>query len=94
MNVVTLLGDLGSDVNLDEDRGEKRARFVLLVGQDERREYVPVVAYGRQAETCAQYLSAGRRVALDGRLHFPADGNVDACVIANRVQFLSGPVSA
>ncbi|MGO9974779.1 MAG: single-stranded DNA-binding protein [Solirubrobacteraceae bacterium] len=37
-------------------------------GEDQGADYVDVVAFGRQAETCAQYLTKGRRVAVNGRL--------------------------
>jgi single-strand DNA-binding protein len=99
MNVVTLIGNLATDVDLKEvTGGKKRASFVLAVdrGGTGEADFVRVTAWERQAETCAQYLSKGRRVALDGRLRsssWEEDGKRRSAieVVANRVQFLSGP---
>jgi len=99
MNVVTLIGNLATDVQLREVAGGKQvASFLLAVnrGAGDEADFVWVSAWDRQAETCAQYLSKGRRVALDGRLR-SRTGNEDGKrrdkieVVANRVQFLSGP---
>ena len=35
---------------------------------EEETTYVPVVVWGKLAETCATYLQKGRLVAIDGRL--------------------------
>ena len=100
MNVVTLIGNLATDVEL-KDVGEDRqvASFVLAVdrlGKDEA-DFIRVSTWNKQAETCARYLTKGRRVALDGRLRSSSwedsDGNKRSAieVVANRVQFLSPP---
>ena len=100
MNVVTLIGNLATDVEL-KDVGEdlQVATFVLAVdriGKDEA-DFFKVSTWNKQAETCARYLAKGRRVALDGRLKSnsweDSDGNKrnSVEVVANRVQFLSGP---
>ena len=61
----------------------------------EEPNYFTVVVFGAQGEACAQYLSKGRPVAVDGRLRFSSweDKNgggkrskVD--VVADTVQFL------
>ena len=100
MNVVTLIGNLASDVEL-RDVGEDRqvANFLLAVDRPgkEEADFVRVSTWNKQAEICAQYLAKGRKVAIDGRLRSSSweddDGNkrnsVD--VVANRVQFLSPP---
>jgi len=100
VNVVTLIGNLATDVEL-KDVGEdlQVATFVLAVdriGKDEA-DFFKVSTWNKQAETCARYLAKGRRVALDGRLKSnsweDSDGNKRSSVevVANRVQFLSGP---
>ena len=100
MNVVTLIGNLATDVEL-RDIGDERqvANFVLAVdrpGKDEA-DFIRISTWNKQAETCARYLAKGRRVALDGRLKSnsweDSDGNKRSSVevVANRVQFLSGP---
>ena len=100
MNVVTLIGNLATDVEL-RDVGEDRqvATFVLAVdrpGKDEA-DFVRISTWNRQAETCAQYLGKGKKVGIDGRLRSSSwedsDGNKRSAieVVANRVQFLSPP---
>jgi len=100
VNVVTLIGNLATDVEL-RDVGDDRqvANFVLAVdrpGKDEA-DFVRITTWNKQAEICAQYLAKGRKVAVDGRLRSSSwedsDGNKRSAieVVANRVQFLSPP---
>jgi single-strand DNA-binding protein len=57
--------------------------------------YIDVAAFGRQAETCNQYLKKGRLVAVNGRLRFrqwqAEDGSKRSAhsIAADRVDFLS-----
>ena len=100
MNVVTLIGNLATDVEvreLGEDR--KVASFLLAVdrpGQD-AADFVRVSTWNKQAEVCGRFLAKGKRVGVDGRLRSrsweDADGNRRSAieVVANRVQFLSPP---
>jgi single-strand DNA-binding protein len=100
VNVVTLIGNLASEVEL-KDIGEDRqvANFLLAVdrpGKDEA-DFVRISTWNKQAETCARYLAKGKQVAVDGRLRSSSwedsDGNRRNAieVVANRVQFLSPP---
>ena len=98
MNVVTLIGNLATDVELREVAGGKKvAGFLLAVdrpGPDGGADFLRIAAWERQAEACAQYLSKGKRVAVDGRLRSRSweepDGKRRSAVevVANRVQFL------
>ena len=62
----------------------------------EKANFFTVDVFGRQAETCAQYLSRGRQVAVSGRLRWrqweTQDGQKREAVsiAADRVQFI-GP---
>lgn len=62
--------------------------------------FVDVVAWGRQAETCGQYLNKGSPVLVEGRLQYDQWENKEGekrsklRVVASRVQFLSGPKRA
>jgi len=102
VNTVNLIGNLATDVEL-KDVGEERqvASFLLAVdrpGKDEA-DFVRISTWNKQAETCARYLSKGKRVGVDGRLRSSswedADGNRRSAleVVAHRVQFLSPPDS-
>ena len=99
MNVVTLLGNLASDVEVRELDGDKKvASFVLAVdrpGAEGRADFVRVAAWDRQADACARFLGKGQRVAVEGRLRSRSwqgsDGKRRSAVevSATSVQFLS-----
>ena len=55
-----------------------------------------VVVFGKQAESCSQYLAKGRLVFIEGRLQYRAweqEGQKRSTldIVADRVQFLGGP---
>ena len=62
----------------------------------DKPNYFDVTVWGNQAESCAQYLSKGRPVGVDGRLDWreweAQDGSTRQAVeiIAESVQFLGG----
>ena len=62
----------------------------------DKPNYFDVTVWGQQGENCAQYLSKGRPVAVDGRLEWreweAQDGSKRQAVeiIADSVQFLGG----
>jgi single-strand DNA-binding protein len=64
--------------------------------RQERTEWHNVVVWGKQGETCGQYLAKGRQVYVEGsirtRQYDDKDGNKRYIteVIAQRVQFLGG----
>jgi single-strand DNA-binding protein len=101
MNVVTLIGNLASDVELkDVAEGKRVANFLLAVdrpSKDGGADFVRIAVWDRQAELCSQYLAKGKRVGLDGRLRSRSwqdtDGDRRSAVevVANRVEFLSAP---
>lgn len=83
------VADLGIAVNeryKDRDSGEWKEKAV----------FVDVTVWRRQAETCAEYLSKGSPVMIEGRLQLDQWENNEGQkrsklkVLADRVQFLSG----
>jgi single-strand DNA-binding protein len=62
----------------------------------EKANYFTVDVFGRQAETCAQYLTRGRQVAVSGRLRWrqwetqEGQKREAVSIAADRVQFI-GP---
>jgi single-strand DNA-binding protein len=62
----------------------------------EKPNYFDITVWGNQGENCAQYLSKGRPVAVDGRLEWreweAQDGTKRQAVeiVADSVQFLGG----
>ena len=72
MNNVTLIGNLATDVEVRDVGDDKKvANFLLAVDRptaDSDADFVRITAWNRQAEVCAEFLSKGRRVAVEGRL--------------------------
>jgi len=96
LNVVSLVGNLCTDVQLKEVNGDKKvATFLLAVDRPgEGADFVGIATWDRQADACAQHLRKGARVAVDGRLRSRSwqdgDGNRRSAVevVANRIDFL------
>lgn len=109
LNCVILAGRLTRDPEVRHTAsGQAVADLGLAVGERyksksgewvERTCFVDVVVWGRQAETCGEYLAKGAPVLIDGRLQLDQWENQQGekrsklLVRANRVQFLSGPSS-
>ena len=101
MNVVSLIGNLASDVELRELDDKRVSSFLLAVDRpgDRGADFLRVVAWNGQADSCAKYLSKGRRVAVEGRLRarsWQKDGKKASAVeiVASAVTFLSPPEAA
>jgi single-strand DNA-binding protein len=98
MNVVTLIGNLATEIELKDVAPDKKvASFLLAVdrqGKDAGADFIHVATWNRQAEVCDEYLSKGSRVAVDGRLRSrsweDAEGKRRSAVevVANSIQFL------
>lgn len=106
LNRVLLIGNLTKDPELRHiPSGAALAELRLAVSESyKNREgqevesvcYVDVVVWARQAETCAEYLSKGSPVFVEGQLQldqWEKDGEKRSrlCVRANRVQFMGKP---
>jgi len=110
VNKVILIGNLGRDPELRYTQsGQAVANFTLATtetwnkkegGREERTEWHRIVAWGRTAELCAQYLSKGRTVYIEGRLQTREWENKEGQkqrtteITAQTVQFLGGPRGA
>jgi len=107
LNKVFLMGNLTRDPELRYvPSGTAVAKFGLAVNRSytaqggEQKEdtcFVDIVTWGKTAENCANYLSKGKPVFVEGRLQFRSweteDGQKRSKldVVAQRVQFLWGP---
>jgi len=106
VNKVILIGNLGRDPELRYTQGGQAvANFTVATNErfsskdgekQERTEWHRIVAWGRTAELCAQYLSKGRSVYLEGRLQTreweDKEGQKRRTteIVATMVQFLGG----
>lgn len=74
-NNVTLVGRAVGDIVFKEGKGEivAEASFVVAVDRPKETEkqdsdFLPVVAYGRLAEICSEYITKGSLILISGRL--------------------------
>ncbi len=106
LNKVLLIGNLTRDPEVRytsagmavSDLRMAVSRKFKTAGGEEREEtcFVSVTVWGRQAETCGEYLRKGSAAFVDGRLKFDEwekDGQKlnRLTVVAERVQFLGSP---
>ena len=78
INSATVIGNLGGDPQTRSlPSGDSVANFSLATTErfkdrkgekQQRTEWHRIVAFGKLADTCAQYLSKGRQVYVEGRL--------------------------
>ena len=104
INRVILVGNLTRDPELRHTpSGQAVCSLRIAVNSSRKDEtgqwvdkpnYFSITVWGQQGENCAQYLSKGRPVAIDGRLDWreweAQDGGKREAVeiVADRVQFL------
>ncbi|MCM8765540.1 MAG: single-stranded DNA-binding protein [Candidatus Omnitrophica bacterium] len=106
LNKVFLIGNLTRDPELRyTPTGTAVVNFGMAVnrrftdasgGKKEETCFVRVVVFGKQAESCNQYLTKGKLVFVEGRLQYRSwevagDKRSSLEVIAERVQFLGLP---
>jgi single-strand DNA-binding protein len=107
INVVVITGNLTRDPELRSTGGGTPVCDLRVAVNSRRKDgqtgewvdkpnYFDVTVWGNQAESCSQFLSKGRPVAIDGRLDWhewdAQDGTKRSAVeiIAESVQFLGG----
>ena len=101
MNTVNLTGRLTADPELRTTTNGSVASLRVAIarprknGEDQGADYVDITVFGRQADTCSEYLAKGRKVAIEGRLHHSEwdsdNGRRQKLeVIARNVEFLDG----
>ena len=104
INRVVLVGNLTRDPELRHTPGGTPVCSLRVAVNDRKRDesgnwvdapnYFSVSVFGNQAENCAQYLSKGRPVGVDGKLRWrewqAQDGSKREAVevVADSVQFL------
>ena len=102
LNRIILIGRLTRDPELrTTNSGKSVATFSLAVdrtsGPDKETDFFRIVCWERQAEFVSNYLTKGRMVAVDGRLHqrtwTAQDGTEkrDVEIVASSVQGLDKP---
>jgi single-strand DNA-binding protein len=106
VNKAILIGNLGKDPEVRfTPSGRAVARFSIATSEvwndtngnrQERTEWHNIVVWGKQAETCGQYLAKGRQVFVEGsirnRSYDDKNGNKRYIteIVAQNVRFLGG----
>ena len=106
VNKVNLLGNLGADPETKKTAsGQNITLFNLATSnawtnregqRQEHTEWHRIVVWGKLAETCAEYLSKGRKVYIEGRLQTRSweddkgQKRYTTEIVANQVLFLGG----
>ncbi len=106
INKVILIGNLGKDPEVRYTPGGAAvANFTIATNEnwtnkegsrEERTEWHRIVAWGKIAELCGEYLSKGRTIYVEGRLQTrkwqDKDGQEKYTteIVAQTVQFLGG----
>jgi single-strand DNA-binding protein len=110
VNKVILIGNLGRDPEMRYTQsGQAVTNFPIATTESwtdknsghkqEKTEWHRIVAWGKTAELCAQYLAKGRSVYIEGRLQTREWEDKEGIkrytteITANTVQFLGGPRS-
>lgn len=98
MNNVILMGRLTRDPELKYSQsGKAFCKFSLAVQREFNREeadFINCLAFGKTAETIAEWLGKGRRIALQGRIQTGSyqNSNGDTVytteIVADRFEFL------
>ncbi|MCF0144293.1 MAG: single-stranded DNA-binding protein [Firmicutes bacterium] len=75
MNSVVLIGNLARDPELRYSTGANGTaicRFTIAVndgfGERKRTDFIPIVVFGKTAETCDRFLKKGSKVCVNGRI--------------------------
>ena len=103
MNSVVLIGRLTRDPELRYTSGTQMAVATFTVaidrpvktGSEKQADFPRVIVFGKQAESCGQYLEKGRLVGIHGRIQTGSykrqDGGAayTTDVVADRVEFMS-----
>ena len=106
INKVFLIGNLGADPEVRfTSEGRAVANFRIATSEvwtdksgqrQESTEWHRIVVWGKQAETCGEYLKKGRSVCVEGKIRTQEwqdrDGNrrFTTEIVADRVTFLGG----
>ncbi len=110
LNKVILIGNVGTDPELrytpngnpvTSFRMATNRRYTTSAGESrEETDWFRITVWGKQAEQCNEFLSKGRQVYVEGRLHARnwqgQDGQMRTSleVTANQVLFLGKPALA
>ena len=106
VNKVILIGNLGKDPELRfTSNGSAVAKFPIATSEvwndrdgnkQERTEWHNIIVWGKQGESCGQYLAKGRQVFVEGsirtRSYDDKAGNKRYVteIVAQRIRFLGG----
>lgn len=99
MNVWTGVGRLVKDVETRYNGEMCVSKFTIAIddgyGDKKKTDFIPIVCFGKTAESCEKFLEKGKMCAVSGKYHTDSYDNKEGKkvyttdIIANRVDFLS-----
>ena len=96
MNNWTGIGHLTADPETRESQsGTAICRFRIAVNDRDEANFISIVTFGKQAESCGRYLRKGSKVAVNGRIKTGSYTKQDGTKVyttdinANTVEFLT-----
>lgn len=100
INSVSLVGNLVRDVDLRfiPSSGKAVTKLTIAIDREtakDKTDFPAINVWGKSAESCAQYLTKGSKIAVSGSIvtnsYTKADGtkNYTTEVLAHRVEFLN-----
>ena len=78
-NKAIIIGNLGADPEMSDVNGTPKCKLRIATSRkwndkqgnkQEKTQWHNVSVWGKQAETCAQFLSKGRQVAVEGEIEY------------------------
>lgn len=99
MNNVILIGNITRDPDVRYTSAQDPVcvcRMSLAVnegyGENQKTNYIPIVAFGRTGENCERYLKKGSKIAVQGKIQtgsYEKDGQkiYTTEVVADKVEF-------
>jgi single-strand DNA-binding protein len=106
VNKVILIGNLGKDPELRfTSNGSAVAKFPIATSEvwndrdgnkQERTEWHNIIVWGKQGESCGQYLAKGRQVFVEGSIRTRSYDDKTGTkryvteIVAQRIRFLGG----
>ena len=107
LNKAILIGRLGNDPEGFMTKSSKQGANLRLATSEswtdkegkrqERTQWHRITVYGKQAESCLQYLGKGRLVAVEGRIQYTSytdredNQRISTDIVADQVTFLDSP---
>ncbi len=70
MNKCILIGRVGQDPEIVEGTNTPLTKFSIATSFKDDTEWHNVLSWGKLADVCGKYLTKGKQVCIEGRVHY------------------------